>query len=289
MTNEQNNKKKKRLLKATVVCILVAAAGGLFALWYNFYSTHSQSYKFSEANFNKLLAEILKKEPNDLTSEDFLNQKNIVVFGNDVTNLNTLVKFKNLERVDFYGYEDVDLRPLAKLIKLKWLEINFEPFRRQAQSKWYDKLLSVFRISRPVYIKPEPFNLGQIKKLNNLEKLILKKYDSVCNIEALAALKNLEHLTLQPNRNKINAVIVITSIPQGKTSSINFKTEPLDLNPLQSLSKLNYLNLLGVEAVDFSFIEKLSNLKYIQLATTNISDEQIEKLQKALPELEIVK
>ncbi len=286
-SNNVSGKKKIRLFKAIAICILVAAAGGLFALWYNFYSSHSQSYKLSEANFNKLLAEILKKEPNDLTSEDFLNQKNIVVFGNNVTNLNPLVKYKNLERVDIYGFEDIDLRPLSKLKKLKWLEINFQLLRNQTKSKWYDKPLSVFRISRPVNMKPGPFNLGQLKKLNNLEELILKRYDSVYNIEALAALKNLEHLTLQPNRNKIQAVIF--PVHQGKTTSVNFKTEPLDLSPLQSLSKLNYLNLLGVEAVDFSFIEKLSNLEHIYLGGTNISNEQIEIIQKALPELEIVR
>ena len=277
---------KMRRLKATKPCFIAAAVLVFLFIRYHINSKPTESYKQSEAIINLHLAKHLEKDPNELTLQDLMTQKNAVFIGNEATNLNPLLKRKNLEWILFYGYEDIDLSPLSKLEKLNSLEINFATIiPKKTKNKWYDKLFSTLRISRPYNSKLEPFNLGRLKKLDNLEKLILKKYESVYNIEALASLKNLEYLTLQPSRNKIKAVLVINGVPEKPLA--DYANEPLDFSPLQNLNKLTYLNLLGVKAKDFSFIKKLTNLKHLYLGSTNISDEQKKELQNAFPELEI--
>jgi internalin A len=270
MTKESGSVTKRRLLKTFAVCVIAASAFLLLFFAYDVNSSHTKSYKESEANINKVVAQRLNKDPNELTSEDFQKQKDMVILWNDITNLNPLVKLKNLERIDFWGFEDIDLRPLSKLKKLKLLEINFNTGHHQTMSKWFDRLFSILRISRPVMQEAEPFDFGQLKKLKNLERLVLKKYDTVRNIEALDALKNLEYLTVQPNRNKIEVAIVIPGV-QGNTV-LNYISEPIDLSSLQNLSKLIHLDITGVKAQGYGFIEKLTNLKYLELANTQIND-----------------
>ena len=62
-----------------------------------------------------------------------------------------------------------------------------------------------------------------------------------------------------------------------------------NLEPLSKLTNLQVINLHDCQISDLEPIKKLLNLETLDLRDCNIVDEQVEDLQKALPELEIVR
>ncbi|MBN2590403.1 MAG: hypothetical protein JXA96_11120, partial [Sedimentisphaerales bacterium] len=70
---------------------------------------------------------------------------------------------------------------------------------------------------------------------------------------------------------------------------INFTSSNINnIEPLAKLSKLENLSLMLTQVCDLEPLKKLKNLKELNISRCpNITDEQIDDLQKALPNLEI--
>ena len=66
-------------------------------------------------------------------------------------------------------------------------------------------------------------------------------------------------------------------------------TQVSDLSPLAGLNNLEGLNLNGTQVGDLSPLAGLNNLTSLRLDSTQVSKEQIEMLQKALPNCEITR
>ena len=65
-------------------------------------------------------------------------------------------------------------------------------------------------------------------------------------------------------------------------------TNVIDYSPLSNLKNLEYLNLRGSQISDLRPLTKLVNLKELNLTDClNITDEQIQKLKSALPQVNI--
>jgi Leucine-rich repeat (LRR) protein len=60
-----------------------------------------------------------------------------------------------------------------------------------------------------------------------------------------------------------------------------------DLSPISGLNHLQILYISKSSIRDISILGKLKNLKNLSLRKTVVSDEQIDELQKALPDLKI--
>jgi hypothetical protein len=65
-------------------------------------------------------------------------------------------------------------------------------------------------------------------------------------------------------------------------------TSVTDLRPLKALSNLQYLSLWGTEVTDLRPLEGLTNLERLDLRGTEVAHEQVARLQKALPNLDII-
>jgi internalin A len=284
MTKETGIIKKRRLLKTLLAFFIAATAFGLLFIAFESTSNKSLSYKESEANLNNLAARELHKSSSSLTKEDFLTLDSLLVYENELTNLEPLVKFENLQFIWLYltPNQGLDLTPLSKLEKLKTLIIDTgkPSFNLQGQvtvfypiakkKHWYGKVFSFFRRFKPFQSEPEALDLGVLRELKKLEKLTIRDLE-ISNIEALGVLTNLEYLVIHPDIYKIlNASL---NVPRNVSSrGDKMKTEPLDMSSLANLTKLYHLDISFLKAKDYKFLEKLSRLKYLELIGTDISD-----------------
>ncbi len=108
------------------------------------------------------------------------------------------------------------------------------------------------------------FDLSPLKKLNKLERLYIQS-TNVKNIKSLESLTNLQELRL-------------------------INTHVTNLEPFKGLTNLQILDVENNQVFDLEPLKKLKNLKYLDLSyCPNITEEQIEELQMALPNLEIKK
>ena len=62
-----------------------------------------------------------------------------------------------------------------------------------------------------------------------------------------------------------------------------FKTQVSDVSPLAKLAKLKALNL-GSQVSDVSPLAKLAKLESLDLSDTQVSEQAIEQLKRALPQ-----
>ncbi|MCH7729863.1 MAG: leucine-rich repeat domain-containing protein [Planctomycetes bacterium] len=60
-------------------------------------------------------------------------------------------------------------------------------------------------------------------------------------------------------------------------------TQVTDLSPLAGLTNLKVLDLDSTQATDLSPLEGLTNLERLFLRNTQVTKEDVQKLQKALP------
>ena len=213
----------------------------------------------SEAIIRKVVAEQLSKNPNDLRDEDFAK-----IFELDISH--------NKVR---------DIKLLAKFINLRTLNLEFVQYPQKTIPKWMKILakLGIFDLDKKFSL-----DLSPIEKLSNLQTLNLIG----SHISSLKPLKNLNNL------NDINLAITnITNLKPlsglPKLRSLNLgSTQVSNLEPLQGLINLQSLNLSETQIYKLKPLYSLKNLKTLNIRDCkNIMDEQVEDLQKALPDLTI--
>jgi Leucine-rich repeat (LRR) protein len=105
-------------------------------------------------------------------------------------------------------------------------------------------------------------DLSPLAKLSNIQSLVIS-WNWINDIEPLSELVNLKELNLS-------------------------KTMVSDLEPTKNLTNLQELYLHETNISNLEPIKNLKNLKILDIRNCiNITDEQVEDLQKALPELKI--
>ena len=107
-------------------------------------------------------------------------------------------------------------------------------------------------------------DINPLERLSELEKLLIS-YTYVHNIKPVRKLTRLKSLDI------------------SNTPVSNFE-------PIKELTNLEELFLSNTKVSDLNFLRKLINLQKLELRNCkDITDEQVEDLQKALPELKIVR
>ena len=126
-------------------------------------------------------------------------------------------------------------------------------------------------------------DLTPLKDLKQLSSLTLTS-TPVRDLTPLQDLKNLSYLDLSHTQvNDLNPLKNLSGL-----KSLNLGDTPVkDLTPLVNLKNLSELFLWSTRVRDLTPLKSLTNLTYIDLSKNQINEEELNRLKKALPHINI--
>jgi hypothetical protein len=174
----------------------------------------------------------------------------------NITDLTPFAIFTMLEHLWLPKNEITDLTPLRGLTKLKSLDLEINLITDLTP------LVFLTRMETLKLNKNEINNLNGLQMLRELKWLELS-YNKITDLNGLQMLMDLKRLELSYNK--------IT-----------------DLTPLKGMTKLEYLYLSYNKITDLTPLAGMKKLEYLELDwNPHLKKEEIEKLQKALPNCSI--
>ena len=112
-------------------------------------------------------------------------------------------------------------------------------------------------------------DLARLKKLKNLEKLILSECKKIDDLEPLKALTKLWMLHLDGTQVvDIEPLKVLTNLQRLQLDN----TPVADIEPLKALNGLNWLSLTNTQVANIEALRELTNLQAIYLDKTHVTD-----------------
>ncbi len=170
---------------------------------------------------------------------------------NDISNLPQINGLNNLYSLDL-SYNDIsDLPPISGLKDLKCL------------------VLQNNNIS----------DLSPINSLSGLDELSISK-NNISDLSPISELTNLERLFI--DYNNISDLSPVSGLTELGELSVR-ENDVSDLSPISMMNNLMSLNLEDNPINDFSPLYGLTNLHHIHFDDDDISDDELAKLQQALP------
>ncbi len=299
---QKQNKKllnRKHTLAAVFLLFMITAA-----LVFIYFTQESKPDPASEAIIRKVTAEQLLKEsigtknpilkwvaqqtkfdmkdPNELTDPDFAQITELIISEKKLNDIKLLEKFTNLQELSLnsisFPEEHIGLC-MTFLTKLgiidlkKRFRIDLSPLENLSN------LHQLFIIKTPIKdIKP-------LSGLVNLQELHIIGITQVSDLESLRLLNELQILEMQYTQvsdlEPLKKLINISFIDLSGTAISN-------LEPIKGLINLMDLNISKTMISNLEPIKNLKNLQRLYLRDClNITDQQVEDLQKALPNLKI--
>ena len=189
--------------------------------------------------------ELLRLSHNDIIDispvEGLTNLKHLFLSHNQIKNIDAVKNLTNLESLDFarnIGEERIsDISAIANLTKLK--------------------LLGLSDANIP--------DISVLKNLVNLETFMAN--DS--KIENISVLKNARNLKiLYLDKNKITDVSVVKDLVE--LTELYLRNNNISEIDFSKLTKLSDVNVQGNKISDYSSLEKLTALKYVNLSKQNV-------------------
>ncbi len=330
-----NNVVNKKIFRGKYIIPIVFVVLCIFAGYiYKGITWRPKSDLVSERLIRQQVAKQLKKDPNELSDDDFSQIKNVAVLKDkgplafshaEITDIKLLEKFTNLQELAIYAHFpenaipkwmkvlsklgvinldsqfSIDLSALKKLYNLQELFLEANPISS------LEPIKGLKNLRRLSLSNTQVSNLNPIKNLANLEIFEINDETQISDIEALKQLKNLKTIrignikisNLKPIKDLINLQtlrLYNTSVSDIEPIKelINLQTLAFDksfLSDLEHITGLINLQTLSLVETEVSDLKPLKNLKNLQKLyirdCKNITDEQVEDLQKALPDLKI--
>ena len=193
----------------------------------------------------------------------------------DVSPLKNLANFKQL---------NIDDTPIFNLISLKELK-NLEKLNLTYTKVSDTRQMSGMKSLKELVLYSNPLSdLNPIKDLVNLVVLDLRK-TSVSNLKSVQNLINLKSLLI--GETEVSDIEPLQNLKYLEILDIT-ETPVSDLKPLMGLKRLKILCLNKTPVSNLDPVKELKNLNVLSIADCeNITDKQIEDLQKAIPDLEV--
>ena len=259
-----NNAKQKSSLGKYLIIILIVlciVAGYI----YKIITWEPKPDLISEKIIYSRVANSLDKDINDVTDEDFTK----------------IFKLSIGNKLEFEIIELSDIRKLEKLTNLQNLTLRCIRFSQKDIPSWIKMLadLKIINLSDRFNI-----DLSPIEKLLNLQTLNLIG-SHIDSIKPLKNLKNLQDINLAgtnvTNLRPLSGLLNLRSLNLGSTQISN-------IEPLKKITNLQTLNLSNTQINELKPLYGLKNLNTLNIRDCkNITDKQVEDLQKALPNLTI--
>lgn len=271
VTQEQKDIKKKHLSRKSKLFIVLAIFFLINLIIYKPFIPSPAQKRYQKASKEiilKAIAAQLNKKPENMTCEDFesITKLSIVdktkrgyMSGVGLSDIKLLKKFKNLRELDL-SY----IRPIQSEIP-KWKKLLVK--------------LHIIKISKTPLLDLKP-----LRGLKNLQILDLSN-TNISNLEPIKNLKNLLRLYFKNTKvTDLEPLRGLTNLQE--LQFINTKVS--NLEPIKDLKNLRKLATSMTDVNDLEPLKELTNLEDLYMyKSNNIKKEQIENLQKALPELEI--
>ncbi|MBN2590402.1 MAG: hypothetical protein JXA96_11115 [Sedimentisphaerales bacterium] len=236
----------------------------------------------SEAVIRAEVAAQLNKDPNELTDEDFtlFTEFEFDMFRSPVQ-LPKIVTINGKKRSVWL--ELTDIKIFEKFTNLQSLHLNNIAYPDRNIPKWMKFATKFGFIDLADRFS---IDLNPLKKLHSLHTLTFGQVP-VKNIKPLSSLTNLETLCL--DSTEVCDLGPIKNLTKLKFLHVGH-TEISDLEAIKGLTNLEKLIITGTKISDLEPVKSLPNLQRLWLEMCdNITDEQVEDLQKALPNLKITR
>ncbi|MEJ2647634.1 MAG: leucine-rich repeat domain-containing protein [Sedimentisphaerales bacterium] len=241
---------RKYIIPAVGILLLIAAS-----LVFIYFTQGQKSDPASEKIIRQAAARQINKDPNKLTEEDFAGITEFRL-------MDIIPAGRGPGGVELIRYKIIDLsdiRILENFTNLQKLELIAVRYPRQSM---IDEVLSKLGLKN--FSQRRFLDLSPLNKLSSLQSLNLTEaqlYDT----KVLSGLINLQELNIS-------------------------LTQVSDLTGIETLTKLKILNASYTRISDLEPIKNMTNLQRLDLTNcANITNEQVEDLQKSLPNLKIVK
>jgi Leucine-rich repeat (LRR) protein len=202
----------------------------------------------------------------------------LVLYHNQISDLSPLAALTNLRKLHLYLNQISDLSPLADLKNLTELYLNHNQIRD------FSPLAALTNLTELYLQNNQISDLSPLAVLKNLTQLDLSD-NQISDLSPLAALTNLTQLDLQNNQIRdLSPLKALTNL----TELILYNNQIRDLSPLKALTNLTELHLQDNQVSDLSTLAALTKLKILNIRRCeDINEGEVDKLQKALPDLVI--
>ena len=214
--------------------------------------------------------EASNKNINDITGIDRLsNLVELDLSGNQISDISTLSKLENLQKLNLRSNDISDLSPLANLTKLEYLNIH--------SNNSIHSISALKQLTNLNTLIMANIQIGEeasiLERFNDLRYLNLRNC-GIKDLEFIRAMRGLEYLNLYGN-HEIQSIepledlrfldtLILTDVPIG---------DQIDI--LENLTMLSYLNLRNTDLIDISPLASLINLEYLNLH----SNEKIQSIE----------
>lgn len=192
----------------------------------------------------------------------------------------------DLESLIISGWEPQqgELLPLSSLKKLQNLTLAESDLTTLQNIEFPESLLSLNLISCDTLV-----DIGQLIKLQKLNRLNLTDCDKVKNAGILHNLESLRWISFPANITHQEFSDLAGSLTQLEVAELIGCTEIIDLSPLRQLENLNIL-ALHLQKEQLAGLDSLSQLEVLILTVELFKDnpDWIKELRASLPQCEIV-
>ncbi|CAL6084493.1 leucine-rich_repeat domain-containing protein [Hexamita inflata] len=207
--------------------------------------------------FQKEISENQKLKIEQLNDQKYMvNLVKLKLLGNDISDINILSTFINLEELDLSGNKKIHIGPIKYLTKLIKLSLDCCELTDIQDLSHLTNLIDLSLCgNQDVDIAP----------LNNLTQLVSLQLHGcgLTDIFPLQYLTQLNYLLLSVN--SIKDVSFLRSLRNLKELSLAFN-DFVDIVPLQHLENLSILDLSYIKIKDFSVLRKLRNLEELSIS-----------------------
>ena len=257
--------------------------------------------EYPSENYNNLTAlDLSGTGIADLTLlREFSNLQTLSLYDTPVADIAPLISLTKLQGLNLSDTQVADIGPLASLTNLQWL--------RLADTKVADigPLASLTNLQTLDVHDTQVADIGPLASLTSLQRLNLHS-TRVTDILPLASITNLQSLSLYGTQVAnigplasltylqalwLSDTLVADISPLDSLKNLQAlylsRTQVADISPLDSVANLQTLHLYGTNVREIGRLESLKKLQWLKLSVTQVPDEQIAKLKKALPKLQI--
>lgn len=196
-----------------------------------------------------------------------------IVCSPDLSFLCNLTELRELT-LDIYTLEALDLSPVGSLTELK----RFSMYQLSNEETDLSFLKNLNQLTEITFIQCDIVrDLSYFQDMLCLQDLYITYVDDV-DLNYLSKLTNLETLTITgQNIRNIEGISNLINLKELSLSDNNWEswyqeTEPLDLQLLESLTKLERIDLECIHVNDITPLADLKSLCGITLVNTNVED-----------------